>query len=76
MSTAAPNRPPIIEAKKAAPRARAASPRFAIGKPSITVTWPEAEPAIPIRIAVKTSEVLTTATMPISSASAETWSMP
>ena len=34
VSTSAPNRPPSIRLKNAAESARAASPRFAIGKPS------------------------------------------
>ena len=74
--TSAPNRPPSIELKNAADSARAASPRFAIGKPSRIVAWDAALPGSPIRMELKVSPVGTTASRPMSSASAETVSMP
>jgi hypothetical protein len=46
----APTSPPIMEARKEAESARAASPRRAIGKPSRMVAWLAEEPGMPIRI--------------------------
>ena len=76
LSTSAPKMPPTIELKKAAERARAASPRLAIGNPSRIVAWEAALPGMPISTEVKVSPVGTTASRPISSASAEIVSMP
>ena len=52
----------------------AASPRFAIGKPSSTVACDADDPGIPINTDAKVSDVGTTANMPIISASPRTGS--
>ena len=72
----APIRPPMSEAENAAPSARAASPRFASGKPSSTVACEALDPGMPISTEVNVSEVGMTATRPMSMASAEVASIP
>lgn len=61
----APMTPPRSEEKKAAERARAPSPRFAMGKPSRTVDCEELLPGIPMRTEGNVSAVGVTAIMPI-----------
>ena len=61
----APKIPPNREAEKAAPRARAPSPRLANGNPSTTVACDPAVPGIPISTEGKVSEVTVGANNPI-----------
>ena len=65
----APTSPPNSDEAKAADSARAARPFFAIGNPSRTVACEADDPGIPISTEAKVSEVGTTATIPIISAS-------
>ena len=69
-SRIAPYNPPKIEDVKDAPKARPASPRFAIGWPSSTVAADPIAPGTPNRIAGTVSDVAVTAHMPIRKASA------
>ena len=68
----APIKPPIMEAMKDADKARAASPRRAMGKPSRIVAWLADDPGMPIRMELNVSAVAATATRPTSMARAET----
>src|SRR5579883_3218055 len=69
-SRTAPNTPPTIDELNEAPKARPASPRFAIGWPSSTVAADPTAPGTPNRIAGIVSEVAVTAHMPIRKARA------
>ena len=72
----APINPPNSDDAKAAERARAAIPFFAMGKPSRTVACEADDPGIPISTDANVSEVGTTATMPIIRARPYTGSSP
>ena len=72
----APNSPPNSDEMNAAERARAASPFFAIGKPSRTVAWEAEEPGMPMSTEAKVSEVGITAIRPTMSARPLTGSIP
>ena len=63
-STPAPNIPPSGEAMKAAPKARLASPFWAMGKPSTMVAWLPELPGTAISTEGKVLAVLDTAPMP------------
>jgi len=69
-STMAPTMPPASDAAKPAPKARPASPFFAISWPSITVAAAPTWPGTPNRTAVMKSDEVITAAMPRSSANA------
>ena len=68
--------PPNMDETNAADNARAASPRFDIGKPSITVACELAVPGIPIKTDGKVSDVAVTDWRPIIMASAKLGSTP
>ena len=65
-----------MEHRKAADKARAASPLRASGKPSSTVAWDEAPPGMPSSTEENVSEVGFVASSPTISARPETASMP
>ena len=73
---AAPATPPSNDAKKAAPKARAASPCCASGYPSKIVACEPDEPGTPSSTEGNVSAVWMTAAMPISSANAVLGSIP
>jgi len=68
--TIAPTMPPASEAAKPAPKARPASPFFAISWPSITVAAAPTWPGTPNNTAVMKSDEVITAAMPSNSAKA------
>ena len=76
VNTTAPKTPPNSDAVNAAPRARAPSPRLAIGKPSTTVACEPEVPGIPISTEGKVSDVTVGASRPIIIDSACDSSMP
>ena len=69
-STMAPTMPPASEEAKPAPKARPASPFFAMAWPSITVAAAPTWPGTPNSTAVMKSDEVITAAMPSSSAKA------
>ncbi len=74
-STTAPTRPPASEDAKPAPKARPASPFFAMAWPSMTVAAAPTWPGTPNSTAVMKSEEVITAAMPSSRAIAVWGSM-
>ena len=69
-STMAPTMPPASDDAKPAPKARPASPFFAMAWPSITVAAAPTWPGTPNRTAVMKSDEVITAAMPSRSAKA------